>query len=425
MQAPDASHANLKNPFTLCQGTPVRPVSAHKCANCGIEFPHRKRGGNRFHDSKCRGQFTQNRRSAIRHIRTSLVVRRRPKLFECDARPLAALLAVFVDSLPSTETGRQEKIWQELRRLDEWMCRTGPVDRITRESIRTRAYVVALALRHEAHRNLVDRKLFIHARELLRDVGVEGPLTTATINELLTHAEAAIRFFLETRDHLNLGRALMACGNIYRLAGQENKASPRFTWAFDVLNEGRFRVDADSKILAWYRHQAAAWRIRTRGCLMGEGERLGQISELNRLAQTVNDPRIWVEHYREEAGYASYLLNDRDLAHQRLTDLAVVRRSLTNYTPYGDPTLLTPRIQLLFESDHREEAIEVIKRDYFGAYVKHRHAYYCGQLSRWMAQHKFNLQASLPPADYCSAFLSWLPCYTDVSLEGYLQKQSV
>ena len=216
----------------------------------------------------------------------------------------------------------------------------------------------------------------------------------------------------------------MAWGNVYRLADQETKASPRFTWAFDVLNEGRFHAGADDKTLAWYRHQATAWRLRYRGNSMSNGERLGHMSELHRLVGAVDDPRIRVEHYREEAGYASYLLNNRDLALQRLKDLASARRRLTNYTSYGDLSLLTPRIQLLFESDRKEEAIEVIRRDYYGLYVKDRNAYHHRQLSRWMREHKFELKISLPPAEYASAFLSYLPRDTDVSWEKLLSQSN-
>jgi tetratricopeptide (TPR) repeat protein len=310
--------------------------------------------------------------------------------------------------LPSTKTARQEAVWQELRELERIISTVGPVDPGTRGFIRTRAAAVATVFQLQKPRDFTDHAQLIQAHELLRDVGIETPFTSQNINVLLRHAQAAVEFFLQIRDHLNLGRALMAWGNIYRLLGDEANASPLFTAAFNVINEGCYRGEPRNNTVAWYLHQAGCWRLRTRGRSMGLGERRAEMQMLTRLAEQVDDPRIWVDHYREVAGFDCYLLANRHAAIEHLRALTDARRKAADYTHYADPTLLTPKIELLFESGRQEEAIELIRGDYFKLYVNHRHTYYHRQLSRWSKENRFSLPSELPAPDYGSAFLSYL-----------------
>jgi hypothetical protein len=244
----------------------------------------------------------------------------------------------------------------------------------------------------------------VRAHEVLRDVGTEGPFGSESLVVLLGHASAPIRYFNETHDFPNLGRSLIALANIYRLAEDDRQAVQKFLWAFHILNE---KCDSRHPSVARLLHQVRFWRLRYSGWELDRCRIKCEIAQLKPLAEQVNDPCIWVEHYREEAGFANYLLTDVDLASERLQRLGKAWRELKNHTTVADPAVLTPRIHLLFDTKRDEEAIAEIQRGYVPLYLRCPNVMSYRRILRWSKGRKFKI--AVPPPEFASAFLSYLP----------------
>ena len=415
MRALDASQTHPKNSSDSRQcGTPL-PTRMHRCKNpdCPNEFPHRTRGGNDFCSADCRQyyhQATQNARSATRHLKIHLSSpSQRGFMRGILAEVMTPPYVNVLEALPSSSPARRDSIWNELEALDSLMLTKGPCDPAVRAHIKTRAGSVAAALVLEKSLNLADRLLLVRTHELLRDLGTEGPPSAQSFAVLLGHATAAIRYFEEIHDFANLGRSLIALGNVHRLADDEPSAVQKFRWAFHILHE---RCDSRDPSVARLLHQVRFWRLRTTGQkLLAPWRIRNEMAHLTRLAQQVNDPCIWIEHHREAAGFASFLLDDSDLASQRLQDMGGARRQLTNHTTWGDPTLVTPRILLLFETHRHEEAIDLIRRSYIPLYFEYPNLFNYRRILHWSRDYKFNV--SISPPRFASAFLSYLPRRTN------------
>ena len=408
MRPLDAPYPDPQKPCDGLQNSSQGPTRTHVCRNpaCGTEFAHRVRGGNQFCSAECRFEMTQNARSAIRHLKGyQWPLSRRDFIAGMSAKALMIPLASFRESLPEGLTARRERIWGELCELDSLMLTKGPITPALRSSIRTRAEVISATLSLEKPRSLADRSLLNRTRELLRDVGAEGPLSVQNLRVLLGHAEAVVRFFMEIRDFPNLGRSLVALGNIYRLAEDEHQGLQKFLWAFHILRE---KCSLGDPAVARLLHQVRFWRLRRIGNDLERSDTRREIARLTQLAERVDDASIWVEHYREEAGFANYLLGDDDLALKRLGDLQLARRRLVDHTTFADPTLLTPKIEFLFAKHRDEESVDLIRRQYLPLYLENPHVYYHRRILRWAAEHKFEV-GFLPPPEYSSAFLSYLP----------------
>ena len=185
------------------------------------------------------------------------------------------------------------------------------------------------------------------------------PLTTPKRKQLLGHAEAAVSFFAEQERNLanmlNLSRALMAWGNVLRILEDERSAAPRFSWAYNILREGPYRLAHNDGVVAWYLHQATSWLLRMRSQAMTGEQQESEIARMADLVEKVDDPRLWVQHYRDAAAYAFLLRNDSASSLKHMADMNRRRKALSSQ--YMDVTLLRPRIELLFATDHDEEAI--------------------------------------------------------------------
>jgi hypothetical protein len=241
----------------------------------------------------------------------------------------------------------------------------------------------------------------------LRDTGIEAPVTEDKIRQLLGHADAAIRFYLERRDNLNLARALMVRGNIERTFWDEATAAPRFTCAHELLSEDCYRHAPNDKTVAWYFARSISYRLRCRGRSLSTAQRVGDIDRMLLLAQTVDDPMLWVEHYRDYTGHVNQLLGDRSAAFQGLRDLDGARSKFPHRVLEFDNTLLRARIEFLFESGKKrdeERAIDLIRGEYLRGYLETRTFYYRRQLLNWCATRRFQLPVPLPKPEYFNSY---------------------
>ena len=59
-----------------------------------------------------------------------------------------------------------------------------------------------------------------------------------------------------------------------------------------------------------YRHQATSWLLRMRSQAMTGEQQESEIARMADLVEKVDDPRLWVQHYRDAAAYAFLLRND-------------------------------------------------------------------------------------------------------------------
>jgi hypothetical protein len=393
-----------------CQLTSLEGKQGHKCANpqCDVWIDNGRR---RFHSVKCQQGMTTNARSAIRHLRRYLRgSHSREILSAIPDASLAVPLSHFLESLPDSPGERFDTLWHELDTLDTLITVKGPMDAGTRTDLRTRAGMLAAAAGLDRVSSWVDdyRLLVIRARELLRDVPVEGPLTANSLAMLLGHAGAAVRYFLEANDSLNLGRTLLSLANLYRIAERDREAKQKFRWALHVLKE---KCRSGSPIAATLLHEAKCWKLRTVGRDGMESEAIeGEIAQLTRLAECADDPRRWVTHYRDITGFANYLLDDSNLVHEMLHNLTLKYGTLVNHTAWGDPTLATPFIEFLFATQQRDEAIQLVRERYVPLYRTVPNYYNYRKIMRWCKEHKFTVKISHPEHD--GAFLSYLPRYS-------------
>jgi hypothetical protein len=413
MQPLDESLLSSNAPAKVCQDSaPNAPMS--ECPNCHATFVSRR--GKKFCRDGCRYQYTQNLRSASCRVGTFLGGLYQEQL-RSPGESLISSLPEFLDSLPTGRTDRQEKISQELIELNMSLMRRGLVDPAVRRYYKTRAAMIAFSLRYEEHP--IDRELFIHAREILRDTGIEAPITAHKVYDLLGHADAAIRFYLMHRDNLSLARALLVRGNIERTFWDESTASPRFTWAHDLLSEDCYRHAPNDRTVAMYFHRSISYRLRCRGRYLSVGERGGELAQLLLLARMVDDPMLWVEHHRDYTGHVNQLLGDRSAASESLRDLTDARNKYPNRPLDYDPTILRSRIEFLFDSGResdKEEAIALIRGKYVALYSQNRTFYYRRQILDWSAAHRFQMSVPLPKAEYFNSY--FIPRYVDTPVTG-------
>ena len=376
-----------------------------KCQN-PYKPPHDiEQGGKRFCSQVCREMATENARSALARCRAYLEPTRRK--FLATSLALSGSLGTFLDSLPTARTARQEALSGQLDELDERMATVGPVDLETRSEIRAKAAaVVAVTARS---RDSIDQSLAVRAHELLRDVGAEGADKAEIARQLLPHAHFAVDYFERTGDYVNLGRALLALGNIYRLASRNREAGKFFRWAFWIVRELLYGHEFRDRYTASIIHQARFWWLRTNGAnISARNEIKSELGYLGELAAFVDSPAVWVEHYRELAGFHQMLLSSASSAEESLGDLARERGALAGCTAYAEPTLLTPEIMLLMETGRGRKATELIRGPYCSSYLDHRHVYYYDQLQKWR---RFCSLPQLARPEYGSAFFAYLPRY--------------
>jgi len=136
-------------------------------------------------------------------------------------------------------------------------------------------------------------------------------------------------------------------------------------------------------------------------------ERYPQFLEMERLAVQVNDPRLWLQHYRDAAGHANFLFGKRDDSLKYMAEMSKWRMEVKSR--YLDVTLVRPRIEFLFEQSRNEEAIELVRRKYVSLYSHHRDEYYYNLLQAWSKDHGFALSVPPDQPEFVSPLLTFLP----------------
>lgn len=410
MRTPDEFLPKPKRPEDLCQDPGLNEAALFRCQNpgCEVRFAHRKRGPSKYCSSACRQSLTENSRQSLSRLRRYL------KSLSVPLNPVAngeigLPLNRFIESLPVSPGDQLECFLREVDALESLLIKD-PTDFPMRAELRTRAIVLILAISQfqSASAEVKDYQLIAtRTLELLRDIPAEGTLTEDTLRTQLSYANSAVRFFLNQQDWPNTARTLIALGNVYRVADFNREAAQKFRWAFYLLKE---KCKVDRPFLASLLHEAKCWRLRIRGMDKGQAAIRMEIDALRRLAFQATDARRWVMHQRDVAGFANYLLGDKELCERELAMLALRRYELQIRTEISDPTLLTPEIGFLFTSQRRDQAIELIRKQYLPLYELYPNEYNYKRIAAWRAAYRFEI--AVPPPKYTTALLSYLPRYS-------------
>jgi len=338
---------------------------------------------------------TGNLRSAERHLRRHLDAFSRRGFLNLIA---SAGLGFAEGFLGGTRSDRHEKIHRELTYLNNLMLRVGPVKRHTRERMRAGAQAVLAAL-GQAPMSAWERLAAVSAWEILRDAGVEAPLTWDKIHMWLQASAEGMRFFLErgviadSARRRHLARTMICRRNIFHFLETQ---PPIYISVEESRRRGKSMLTGADNVLAGLdecepevaqlAHQIQFRKARP-GRYLKPVAVESTMKRLERLARNASDSRVWVEHYRELAGLTSYHLRDQRLTNEYVDKMNGWRERLVDFTRYADGTLITPRIAPLLEtkrSGAKEEAVYLVERDLI-PYHKERnsHLYYSGQIRRW------------------------------------------
>ncbi len=266
--------------FRLQSGLPS-PLT-HQCQNpdCplpGKKFPHRRRGGQEFCSERCRSEIDEKARQALCRIphHDAFVGYPAEKLFPS---------ATALDFRPSAPAERCHQTWIELRALNRILSEVGPTNPLIRQEVRRRATDVAIAFELERSKTLEERSLFVGALEILRDVGLEA---NEDVRTLIRYSWSAVRFYRDIHDFPKLGRALLSCAMVNRLAQDERTARHMSRYAYHVLKE---KCDVRDVNVARLLHQATFWDMRLSGPDADPKWADGQSKLLQRFASYVNTP---------------------------------------------------------------------------------------------------------------------------------------
>jgi hypothetical protein len=370
---------------------------SENCKSCEL----RPRTRNSEYCATCNAEIRSSHTDRARH--SKLRMKEKPDIVAATGR-----IRVFTDALmfSGSASALRYAIWNELLRLDGLLQRHGPATSELRYEIRTIAALIRQHLIAKRDKSAQDARQFVHATELLLDVGTEYPVNAM---ELRRYASDAIAFYLHTDDRPRLGRAILTYANTWRLTGQESKARWYFRHALNVLEEWCDRRDP---IVAVTLHNALLHNLRFFVEHWGEQKRTSAREKLEELAGQVATPAVWLETYRElvhfwiMAGSRTRAMN----AYEYLQKLLMEHP----FPKYGRFSLRRPEIHVLLErgsTEDRRTALELIQKDCVEMYLSDRHCYYYDTLLGWKAKYpELSLDPqSLPKPEYGAVILTYLP----------------
>jgi tetratricopeptide (TPR) repeat protein len=370
-------------------------IFRNKCATPGcnnLAYP-----GRRYCTDSCRQGRDSKARQALSRLR---------RRAEFTMSPLERTsLAAALEAGAISRSQRKYDICQELDNLDELLQRRGPADLDIRADVRFRAHVIRSRFLYEKPQDRDEVRQYRRALEILRDVGTES---WSRIAEIRGYAEEVVRLYLNSGDFLGLAKALIACGNVRRLQGQDRIASSMATFAYHLIAEKCYVSKASEPDVKILLHNAAFWNLRLAPYRWSDRERIQKKHLIVDLATEVGTPSIWLETHRELTAYWSFV-GDREKALEEFAALERLRETAA-FPQYGGPCLIRPKIHVLLESGEkadRDEGIHLIESEYLRLYNDDPHYYYYHQLKAWKKQ--FRLSIELREPTYGSAVLTYLP----------------
>jgi hypothetical protein len=322
-----------------------------------------------------------------------------------DVMKAAECIGPFEDlvPLPCLLESRRDTVWDRLLKLDFLLERHGPSTWKLRAEVRAGAAAIREHLRRHPFKTIDHAYQYIHATELLIDVGMEAPID---IPRLRKYASVPVAFYLQYNDRPRLARSILVYANTWRLAGHERIAVRHMRAALHILEQW---CDHNDPAVARLLHCALLHNLRFFGHLWSQEQRRKAKDRLLNLADAVATPSVWLETHRELVAYWNQTTN-RDHAMKEYEALERLRTE-HQFPEYGIFSLIRPKIHVLLDSgspQDRHDAIEMISGNCFDLYLGDRHRYYYDVLQSW--KHTVSeLSFELPSPEYGSAILTYLP----------------
>src|ERR1700676_4741077 len=242
MRTPDAFH--------LPSNSAAAPTRS--CELCGKRLRGNQR---RFCCDAHRWSATANVRQTV--LRVGELISRRG--FIRTSLEVLVAASLHLEASPESIAARRTYTSSVLDELDLLLLHRGPQDREVRSQVRLRAEAIKLSLELEPSRTHDDQYHYIHALEILRDVGVDDQ---SHIKKLIDYAWRAVRFYHAGSDLLRLGRALQSLACVYRLDQDGERNARRMAgYAWNILGSREFINSTNPAILTVV-HQTAFWYLR-------------------------------------------------------------------------------------------------------------------------------------------------------------------
>jgi hypothetical protein len=228
------------------------------------------------------------------------------------------------------------------------------------------------------------------------------------MGRLIDYSWAIVAFYYQSGDRLNFAKNLQILANGYRTIGQEAKAKQFTGHAWNILRQ-RYANSTDLDVLMIV-HKAAMWDLRLWADYLEPWVIDYRIKQMIGFAEKVNNPAIWIETYRELAGYYGRTRHDEDKAHTTLQEIDRIRNTVSSLPPYGATTFLRPKIEAMLHSGYssnKEEGIHTITTDFVTAYKNERQLHFWSTLKQWSKKYGLGLQ--LEPPKFSSIMLVHMP----------------
>lgn len=380
----------MRTPDVLLSGVNGGTPLIHVCRACGTPFEHGRRGGNIFHTATCNSSYGGRARTVLHLLRHSQ---------SNEFTPQAML--DFVKQSPSRSKSADDAwTWEALDDLDRSLSFYGPQNASLRAQVKHRANSIRLCLESHTYPNSDQIRQYIRALEILRDAGAES---SEELRLRRSQAWAAVSYYLHIRDDPGLARALHAFANVCRLLGDKATRWRMTRWALLLLEEPRRPLSANQMLVL---HQARYWDLRS----CAEGYRDAQAKQkhdgLLDMARMINTPLTWLQTWQELAGYNA-MLGRVEEAEEALSKLDDLRRTI-HLDSMDSPTLLRAKIELYIDRDRKDQAIDIIEREYVPAYRVNPRELFLGHLQRWGRDLGLSLPVDLP-STYETPMMLYVP----------------
>lgn len=242
------------------------------------------------------------------------------------------------------------------------------------------------------------RRIWLHALEILRDVGPVGDFGQRSRAQMLAYADQLEAGWLEERDGLNMARALVSRANIERTHQLLRLAHGSLNAACAVL--GRTDPDQKDALALAILHEAVLWKAR----LTWESEpesaapditRLEEIAA--RLADKTGTPDVWMRTHLEEVGYRTTLSSRLPLKQARVGALTRAECALQDLKAAHRARTVAMSLRLLraeVELDlrmGRRSAGEDLANQFATLASTFPGAYHWAVLRRWRERHGLDI----------------------------------
>jgi tetratricopeptide (TPR) repeat protein len=307
----------------------------------------------------------------------------------------------FVRQSPSRlKSADDARTWETLEELDHSLSFYGPQNASVRAQVKQHANSIQLRLEGCTYPNSEQLRQYVRALEILRDAGAE---TSEELWLRKSQAWTAISYYRHIRDIPSLARALHAFANVCRLLGDKATCWRMTRWALLLLEEQRQPLSLNQRLVL---HQASYWDLRSCAEGYGDAQANRKRDDVLDMARMINTPLTWLQTWQELAGYYG-MLGKAEEAEEALSKLDDLKRTI-DLDSMGSPTLLRPKIEFYIERDRKEQAIDIIEREYLPAYRANPRQLFLGHLQRWGRDLGLSLPVDLP-STYETPMLIYVP----------------